>query len=162
MPMHLHQGEGLTALNSGGGFEQDGGVAWKPGEGVGIERTGQTAEAEAHTVDHVFRTIGDRDEIVDSQFPPVDIVESAVPDEEDQRQPPEEGIVLEVSRECFRRMAPGSFCGQDETGRIMDEFVQGEIREVAFHDLETGFLQGRGQGDDRGEFIVQEENAPSW
>ena len=138
----IGQGEGLSALNSGGGFKQDRGVAREAGEGVRIKRTGQAAEAEAHTVDHVFGSIGDRDEIVDSQFPPVDIVESAVPDEEDQRQSPEEGIVLEVSRECFRRMAPSSFCGQDEAGRIVNEFVQREVREVAFHDLETGFLQG--------------------
>jgi hypothetical protein len=41
-------------------------------------------------------------------------------------------------------MASGSFAGQDETGRIVDEFMQREIGQIAFHDLEAGFLQCRG------------------
>jgi hypothetical protein len=40
--------------------------------------------------------------------------------------------------------------------------VKSQIRQVAFYDLEAGFLKRRGQRQDWGEFVVQEENPPSW
>jgi hypothetical protein len=42
----------------------------------------------------------------------------------------------------------------------VDEFVNRQIRQGAFDDLEAGFLKRRGQ--DGSWFVVEEKNPPSW
>jgi hypothetical protein len=94
---------------------------------------------------NIFGAIGNGDEVVHAQRTPVNVIEPTIADEDDEGQAPEKGIELEGASECFHGMAPGPFCSEDEAGRIMDEFMQCQLRQMAFHHLITGFLQGRGE-----------------
>ena len=96
-------------------------------------------------MDDIFRSIGNGDEIIHPQCPPVNIVESTIPNKHDKRQASEKGIQFKISGKRLHRMAVRPFYCQDKTGGIVNEFMQREFREMAFHDLVPGFFQGAGQ-----------------
>ena len=107
--IQIGQGEGLPTFDSSRGLEQDRGISREACEGIGIQRSGQATQTQTHPLHHIFRMVGNRDVVVDPERAPVDIIQANVPDEDNEREPTEKGIALQVSREGFDRPSSRAF-----------------------------------------------------